>query len=110
MLTPFSLVVFVIGLMFFLGACTFIAGILILTFRSSSNDLKELVVQTTHLAQKGIADDVAGLVGNATELLDAMNQLVRTTRGVGVLLMLAGGSLMSFSVWFAYRVYKNQPL
>lgn len=109
MLTPFYLVVIIIALMFFLGACTFIAGILILTFRSSSNDLKELVVQTTHLAQKGITDDVAGLVGNATDLLDAMNQLVRTTRGVGILLMLAGAILMSLSGWFAYHVYKNQP-
>jgi type III secretory pathway component EscS len=109
MLTPFHLVVFIVALMFFLGACTFIAGILILTFRSSSNDLKELVVQTTHLAQKGITEDVAGLVGNATNLLDAMNQLVRTTRGVGILLMSAGVVLMTLSGWIAYQVYKNQP-
>lgn len=109
MQTPFNLVFFIIAMMFFLGAITFIGGILILIRRASSSELKELVVQTTHLAQKGITDDVAGLVGNATDLLDAMHQLVVTTRGVGIVLLLFGGALMTFSSWIAYQVFKNQP-
>ncbi len=108
MLTPFNLVLFIVALMFFLGAGTFIAGILILIRRATSSDIKDLVIQTTHLAQKGITDDIAGLVGNAANLLDAMNKLVVTTRGVGVLLVFAGGIVMAFSSWIAYQVFKNQ--
>jgi len=109
MLTPFHLVLFIVALMFFLGASTFVAGILILIRRATSSDIKDLVVQTTHLAQKGMTDDIAGLVGNAANLLDAMNKLVVTTRGVGILLVFAGGIVMAFSSWIAYQVFKNQP-
>lgn len=62
MLTPFNIVVFIIGLVFLLGMLTFIAGVLILAFRSSSSDIKMLVSNTAKLAQKGIAENVAGLV------------------------------------------------
>ncbi len=74
MLTTFNLAVFIIGLLFLLGMGTFICGILILAFRASSSDVKSLASQTAKLAQKGIAEDVAGLVGNASDLVDAMSQ------------------------------------
>ena len=55
-------------------------------FRTSSSEVKALATQTARLAQKGIAEEVAGLVGNASTLVDAMDQLVRTTRGIGIFL------------------------
>jgi len=109
MLTPFSFVLFIVAFMFFIGATTFIAGIFILLRKAASNDIKDLVVQTKRIAQKGITDDIAGLVGNATSLIDAMNQLVVTTRGIGIMLVISGGTLMAFSSWIAYQVFKNQP-
>ena len=83
-MTPFNLVTFLIGTLFLFGMLTSIAGILILTFRASSSEVKTIAAQTVRLAQKGLAEDVAGLVGNATNLVDAINQLVRTNRGVGI--------------------------
>jgi len=106
--TPYNLVVFIVGIMFLVGLVTFIAGILILTLRTSSSDVKTLAVQTARLAQKGIAEEVSGLVGNASQLLDAMNQLVRTTRGVGMFLTILGLIIMAFSCWIAIQVYKMQ--
>jgi len=109
MLTPFNIVVFIIGLVFLLGMLTFIAGVLILAFRSSSSDIKMLASNTAKLAQKGIAENVAGLVGNATELVDAMSQLVRTTRGVGIFLSIMGMLMMALACWLGLQVYQIKP-
>ncbi len=109
MLTPYNLVVFIVGVLFLVGLVTFVAGILTLTLRTStSSDVKTLAAQTARLAQKGIAEEVAGLVGNASQLLDAMNQMVRTTRGVGMFLTILGLIIMAFACWIAIQVYKMQ--
>ena len=108
MLTPYNLVVILDAALFFLGAATFITGLLILTLRASSADMRSLAVQTARLAQKGMAEDVAGLVGNASDLLDSMNQLVRSTRGVGIFLTLLGLMLMGLSTYFAILIYQVQ--
>lgn len=108
-MTPFNLAVFIIGMLFLLGMITFIAGILILAFRASSSDVKALAAQTARLAQKGLAEDVAGLVGNASNLVDAMNQLVRTTRGVGIFLAVIGMLMMGIACWLAIQIYEITP-
>jgi formate hydrogenlyase subunit 3/multisubunit Na+/H+ antiporter MnhD subunit len=109
MLTPFNLAVFIIGMLFILGMITFAAGVLIIVFRTSSTDVKSLAAQTARLAQKGLAEEVSGLVGNASDLVDAMNQLVRTTRGVGIFLMVIGMAMMGLACWLAIQVYQINP-
>jgi hypothetical protein len=109
MINPHTLVMIIVAMLFFLGMATFLTGVLILATRASSSDIKAIAKQTRLLAQKGIAEDVAGLVGNATNLVDAMNQLVRTTRGVGFLLCALGMILMGASCWIALQFYQMQP-
>lgn len=109
MLTPYNLIVLIVGMLFLLGVLTFIAGILILVFRTTSNDVKVIANQTARLAQKGLAEEVAGLVGNATNLVDAINQLVRTTRGVGIFLTTLGLLMMGAACWVAVQIYQVQP-
>lgn len=108
-MTPFNLAVFVIGMLFLLGMMTFTAGIFILAFRASSSDVKAIAAQTARLVQKGLAEEVAGLVGNASNLVDAMNQLVRTTRGVGIFLAVIGMLMMGIACWLAIQVYEISP-
>jgi hypothetical protein len=107
MLTPYNLVVLIIGMSFLLGMATFTAGILILALRASSSEVRTLAIQATRLAQKGIADDIAGLVGNASDLLDSMNQLVLTIRGVGLFLTFLGLLLMGGSCWAALKLIQS---
>jgi hypothetical protein len=64
-----------------------------------------LAVQTNRLAQKGILDDVAGLVGNASTLLDATNQLVRTTTGIGVFMVIVGFLLTATSIYILIQLF-----
>jgi hypothetical protein len=109
MIDPHTLVMIIIAMLIFLGMVTFITGVLILALRSSSSEVKAIAKQARILAQKGLAEDVAGLVGNATSLVDAMNQLVRTTRGVGIMLCALGIILMGAACWIAIQFYQMQP-
>jgi hypothetical protein len=63
-----------------------------------------LAAQTAQLAKKGIAEDVAGLVGNASTLLSATNELVRTSAGIGVFLAVLGFLLMGVATWLVLQI------
>ncbi len=89
---------------FTLGLVTFVLGVFILVARANSRDMRTLSVQTAQLAQKGIAEDVAGLVGNASALMSAMQELVKTTAGIGVFLTTLGLGLMTVSYWLLLQI------
>lgn len=93
----------VIGL-FLLGVITLIIGIFLLITRSAGKEVRTLATQTAQLAKKGLAEDVAGLVGNASALLSATNELVRTSAGIGVFLAILGFALMSVASWLVLRI------
>src|SRR5512145_2670284 len=90
--------------LFFLGVIITVTGVVILVTRAIGRDVRTLATQTTRLVQKGLAEDVAGLVGNASTLLDAVNQLIRTTAGVGVFLTVFGMLLMGAACWLALQI------
>ncbi|MCK4899849.1 MAG: hypothetical protein KAS38_13775 [Anaerolineales bacterium] len=101
----YQLLLIMAVLLFGLGVLTSITGVIILATRAAGRDIRTIANQTTQLAQKGLAEDVAGLVGNASALLEAMNKLVRTTAGVGVFLTLFGLVLMALATWLALQIY-----
>ncbi len=91
--------------LFILGLLGVIIGITILVTRTASKEVRTLATQTTRLAQKGLSDDIVGLVGNTSTLLEALNALVRTTAGIGVFITIVGLLMMVASGWFAYQLY-----
>ena len=93
----------VVGL-FVLGVITLLIGILVLVTRSAGKEVRTLATQTAKLARKGIAEDVAGLVGNASNLLSATNELVRTSAGIGVFLAVLGFLLMAGAIWLVLQI------
>ena len=76
--------------LFVIGVILVGAGLFVLLARAMGSDVKMIAQQTARLAQKGIAEDVSGLVGNASNLVEALNQLVRTASGVGAFLIVVG--------------------
>jgi len=102
----FNILSAMVVVLFLLGMASAITGIVILTTRATGRDLNTLATQTTRLAQKGLAEEVAGLVGNATSLLDAVNQLIRTAAGVGVFLTVFGVLVMGGAAWLALQIYQ----
>jgi hypothetical protein len=83
-----------------LGASAIVSGILILVTRASGSAVHTIANQAARLGQKGIMDDVSGLVGNASALVEALNQLVKTSAGIGMFLVLLGFLMLiaSFSM------------
>ena len=93
-----------LSVMFFLGGISFLAGVIILILNASGKEVKALSNQAARLVQKGMAESVAGLVGNLANLLDSMDQLVRTARGIGVFLMVCGALVMLGAAWLSISV------
>ncbi len=82
---------------FLLGSITFLLGLAILMYGAWGKDLRTIADQTTSLAQKGIADEISGLVGNASTLLTTLNDVMRTSNGIGFYLTVIGALLMMLS-------------
>ncbi len=97
-----TLVIIVAG-MALLGAIALATGIFVLFRKVMGDELKVIASQTSRLAQKGITEEITGLVGNASALLEALNSLVKTTTGVGVFLTLIGFILMVVSYYLGLR-------
>ena len=92
------------AVIFVLGVITFIIGVIILASKAMSRDLRAISAQTTELAQKGIAEDISGLVGNASALMSALEQLVKTATGIGVFMVLLGIILISSSIFIFLNI------
>ena len=94
-----------IAAVFVAGLISFTCGVFVLIVRSSSRELRTLANQSTRLASKGLAEEVAGLVGNASALLTATNELIKTTAGIGVFLTLLGVALMIVACILALKLF-----
>ena len=84
--------------LFLLGTVTLAIGIIILLTRAMGRDVRTIAKQTKKMVEKGITQELSGLVGNASALLSATNQMTRTTSGVGVFLTILGLLLISASI------------
>ncbi len=92
-------------IMFGLGLLTFGTGVIVLVSRTLNKDLQLIEEQTTKLAAKGFTEQIAGLVGNASALLNALNDMVHTARGIGIFLTLSGILLMTGSIVFVLQIH-----
>ncbi|OJX41502.1 MAG: hypothetical protein BGO78_01880 [Chloroflexi bacterium 44-23] len=81
------------------GALTFLIGMYILVSRVFGVGINKIANETKKIVQKGIAEEMAGLVGNASVLIESLNQLVQTSAGVGVFLVIMGALVMSGSIY-----------
>jgi hypothetical protein len=70
------------------GMIMLVVGVFIMIKKLMGKDLQNISEQTTKLAQKGISEDITGLVGNAGSLIDALNNLTKTTAGIGIFIVL----------------------
>jgi len=73
-----------------LGVLSIAGGIFVLVKKTFSRELTVIAEETAKLGNKGIADDISGLVGNASVLIESLNQLVKTASGIGIFLIVIG--------------------
>jgi hypothetical protein len=89
-LTVNDLLLIIAASLFVLGLCCVGGGVFVLISRIMGEDFKIISKNTAQLAKKGLTEDITGLVGNAGALLDSLNDLIKTSTGVGVFLILVG--------------------
>ncbi|MBN1147627.1 MAG: hypothetical protein JXA78_10255 [Anaerolineales bacterium] len=106
MLADCNPMMLMLSMLFILGMFAFLAGVVILVVSASGKEVKALNDQAARLVQKGVAETMAGLLGNLANLLDSMDQLVRTARGIGVFLTIWGGLIMVGAAWLTTYVPK----
>lgn len=80
--------------LYLLGGTTFMIGVGILLYDILGKDLRAIVTQTNRLAQKGLTEELSGLVGNASTLLNTINEMVRTRNGIAITLVVVGLIMM----------------
>jgi hypothetical protein len=91
-------------ILFLMGLISLGTGIFILTRLAIGNNVRVIAEQTAKLAQKGIAEDVAGLVGNASALLNALNQMVRSSSGIGIIMVGISFALIAASYGLVLQI------
>jgi len=91
---------FKIGLILLgIGTVTFFIGMYVLVSRVLGVGINKIANETKKIVQKGIAEEMAGLVGNASVLIESLNQLVQTSAGIGVFLVVIGALVMGSSIY-----------
>lgn len=70
-------------------------GVYTLIKKVLSKELNTIADQTVKIAQKGITDEISGLVGNARALIEVLNEMVKTATGIGIFLVILGALLMA---------------
>jgi hypothetical protein len=105
-INQWNIILLMIATIFGLGMFSFIMGIIVLVTKAMGKDVRNLATQTAKLAQKGIAEEITGLVGNASALMTALQQMVKTVTGIGLFLILLGITLMAIAYWLFFRYFE----
>ena len=87
------------GLQLLFGVVFLVAGLRKLLAREYTPAARALATQSARIGQKGLRENVSVVSQTATQLLNAVNQLVRTSAGVGAFLVLVGLFFMLASYW-----------
>jgi hypothetical protein len=89
---------------FVLGCICVVLGIFVLVTRGYSRDIRALASHTARLGQKGMAEEITGLVQRATELVGALSNLVKTASGVGLFLITLGMVMIASAYWVVTQI------
>ncbi|MFQ5923059.1 MAG: hypothetical protein ACE5M4_09460 [Anaerolineales bacterium] len=89
---------------FVLGCMCVLLGTFLLVSRGYSKEIRALATQSARLGRKGMAEEVTGLVNSASELVGALNSLVKTASGAGLFLIILGIGMIAASYWVADQI------
>lgn len=101
--TAFDFQITFATVLFLLGVIVLAISIFILTRQAIGRDIQTIATQTTKLAEKGISENIAGLVGNASSLINALHDLSKSNAGIGVFLVFLAIAMLTT----AYFISKN---
>ncbi len=83
------------ALLVIIGFVSLIFGLVVLTKKALSKDLEEVTAEASKLAKKGLLTDVGSSLQSASFLVKEMTELMKTTRGIGLTLIIIGIMLLA---------------
>jgi uncharacterized membrane protein HdeD (DUF308 family) len=83
------------ALLVIIGFISLIFGLVVLTKKALSRDLAEVTEEAAKLAKKGLLGDVGSSLQSASFLVKEMTELMKTTRGIGLTLIIIGIILLA---------------
>jgi hypothetical protein len=99
MLTP-AAIRLIMGLSLFpMGLFAIGAGLYILITGPYRHEAKILAEQSARISQKGLTGDITLVTQSATALVDAVNNLIRTTSGNAIVLVAVGALCELAAYW-----------
>lgn len=102
--TAFEFQITMATILFLLGLVVLAISIFILTRQAVGRDIQTIAKQTTKLAEKGITENIAGLVGNASSLINALHDLSKSNTGIGVFLVFLGIILLTTAYFISMNL------
>jgi hypothetical protein len=90
-----NIVTFSAALLVIIGFISLIIGLVVLAKKALSRDLEEVTAEASKLAKKGLLTDVGSSLQSASFLVKEMTELMKTTRGIGLTLIIVGIILLS---------------
>ncbi len=90
----------VMGLAFFpFGLLSTLAGLIMLIVGPYRREAQALAAHSARISQKGLTGDIAAVAQSATALMDAVNNLIRTSSGNAIVLIGVGMLFEAASYW-----------
>ncbi len=89
---------------FLLGCLCLVLGAFVLINRGYSKEIRALATHTARLGQKGLAEELGTLVSSTSQLVSAINSLVRTASGIGVFLIMLGLLMIAGAYWIVEQI------
>jgi hypothetical protein len=81
----------IMGMTFFVtGLIAIGAGMLMLIVGPYRKEAKIIAAQSARISQKALTDNISAVVASATTLVQAVNDLIRTSSGNAIVLIIVG--------------------
>ena len=93
-----------------LGLLCLVLSIIILISQTMGKNIRTIADQTTKIAEKGITDNISGLVGNASALISSLNDLGRSNTGVGIFMVFLAIALLAAAYFLAKQLGLILPI
>ena len=98
-----NIVILSAALLVIIGFVSIIIGLVVLAKKALSKDLEEVTSEAAKLARKGLLTDVGSSLQSASFLVKEMTELLKTTRGIGLTMVIIGIMLLGGGL----ALYKN---
>lgn len=90
LLTPANLRLIMGVAFFFVGLLSSLSGLLLLIFAPYRKEAEALAAHTARIGAKALTDNISAVAQSATALIDAVNNLIRTSSGNAIVLIAVG--------------------